>query len=257
MVKLCADTLNRAGVTASPAGNYGIPLSRLALEQPELCWAVTEVSSFQMEHTRTFSPDIAILLNLQVDHLDRHADMAEYKALKLSLFAAMRSGSVALLPAGLTHEGRIPEGVELLRFGTDAGCDWACEKHAVTGVLRGDARRVSLQGSWFDNAVLSAAAAAGVAALIHAGLSDVQIEAGLTCFEPLAHPCRRLLSVGRGAVHQRLQGHHAGGDCRRVADGTVTGALNRRRAPQRKRARWRKRVADTNRRKSVSYWAMC
>ena len=187
LVKLCADTLNRAGVTASPAGNYGIPLSRLALEQPGLRWAVTEVSSFQMEHTRTFSPDIAILLNFQADHLDRHADMAEYKALKLSLFVAMRPGSIALLPAGLTHEGRIPEGVELLRFGTDAGCDWAYEKHAVTGVLRGDPSKVSLQGSWFDNTVLGAAAAAGVAALRHTGLSDAQVEVGLTRFEPLAH----------------------------------------------------------------------
>ena len=187
LVKLCADTLNGAGVTASPAGNYGIPLSRLALERPELCWAVTEVSSFQMEHTRTFRPDIAILLNLQADHLDRHADMAEYKALKLSLFASMRRGGVALLPAGLSHEGRIPEGVELLRFGTDAGCEWAYADHAVMGILGGRVCKVELRGSWFDNAVLGAAAAAGVAALRHAGLNNVQIETGLTGFEPLAH----------------------------------------------------------------------
>ncbi|HPB10851.1 MAG TPA: UDP-N-acetylmuramoyl-L-alanine--D-glutamate ligase [Kiritimatiellia bacterium] len=187
LVKLCADTLNGAGVSASPAGNYGIPLSRLALERPELAWAVTEVSSFQMEHTRTFSPDIAILLNLQADHLDRHADMAEYKALKLSLFAAMRPGRVALLPSGLSHEGRIPEGVDLLRFGADAGCDWAYADHAVMGVMRGRVCKVELRGSWFDNAVLGAAAAAGVAALRHAGLDDARIENGLASFVPLAH----------------------------------------------------------------------
>ncbi len=41
--------------------------------------------------------------------------MAEYKALKVVLFAAMHVPEVLrCLPAGLTHEGRIPEGVELL-----------------------------------------------------------------------------------------------------------------------------------------------
>ena len=78
LVKLCSDTLNSAGVTASPAGNYGIPLCQLVLEKPDLQWAVVEVSSFQMEHTETLHPDIAVLLNLQADHLDRHSGMEEY-----------------------------------------------------------------------------------------------------------------------------------------------------------------------------------
>jgi len=192
LVKLCADTLNGAGVSASPAGNYGIPLCRLVLEQPGLTWAVTEVSSFQMEHTLTFSPDIAILLNLQADHFDRHADMAEYKGLKLSLFKAMRPGTVALLPAGLDDEGRVPGGVERLRFGADAGCDWAYADHAVIGMLGGRLCKVEMRGSWFDNVILGLAAAAGAAALRHAGLSDAQVENGLADFVPLAHRVQRV-----------------------------------------------------------------
>ena len=192
LVKFCADTLEDSGFTASPAGNYGIPLCRLALERPDLAWAVTEVSSFQMEHTSTFSPDIAILLNLQADHFDRHADMAEYKALKLSLFSAMRPRSVALLPAGLGDGGTITQGVDVLRFGADAGCDWVYAGHAVMGMLNGRICKVELQGSWFDNAVLGLAAAAGVAALRHAGLSDSQIENGLACFQPLPHRMQRI-----------------------------------------------------------------
>ena len=194
VVKFCADTLNRAGVSASPAGNYGVPISRLALEQPRLVWAVTEVSSFQMEHTQTFSPDIAILLNLQADHLDRHADMAEYKGLKLKLFSAMRPGGVALLPAGVDDEGRVPEGVRRLRFGADASGDWVYDDHEVTGMFENGLCKVSLKTSWFDNEILGLAAAAAVAALRYAGMSDSQIRQGLVAFQPLEH---RVQLVGK------------------------------------------------------------
>jgi UDP-N-acetylmuramoylalanine--D-glutamate ligase len=192
VVKFCADTLERAGIAASPAGNYGIPLCRLALEKPDLAWAVTEVSSFQMEHTPSFSPDIAVLLNLQADHFDRHADMAEYKALKLKLFSAMRRGACALLPSQLDDEGQVPAGVTRLRFGADAGCDWVYADHAVTGMLNGRLCKIGMKGAWFDNEILGLAAAAAAAALRCAGLSDEQIEHGLQTFEPLAHRVQQI-----------------------------------------------------------------
>ncbi|MEI7899418.1 MAG: UDP-N-acetylmuramoyl-L-alanine--D-glutamate ligase [bacterium] len=192
VVKLCADTLALAGRTASPAGNYGIPLCRLVLEKPDLAWAVTEVSSFQMEHSPTFSPDLAILLNLQADHLDRHADMAEYKALKLKLFTSLRRGGCALLPSHLDDEGRVPEGITRVRFGADAGCDWVYANHAVRGMLDGRLCKIAMAGTWFDNEILGLAAAAAAAALRYAGLSDAQIEQGLVAFQPLAHRVQKV-----------------------------------------------------------------
>jgi UDP-N-acetylmuramoylalanine--D-glutamate ligase len=198
LVKLCADTLNDVGVGASPAGNYGLPLCRLALQKPDLAWAVTEVSSFQMEHTRTLSPDIAVLLNLQADHLDRHADVAEYRALKLKLFSAMRAGALALLPTGVPDGGNVPEGVELQRFGVDAGSDWVYAGHAVTGIVDGDVSKVEFRGAWFDNAILGPAAAAATAALRRTGLSDGQIETGLADFKPLPHRVQEVAVSSRG-----------------------------------------------------------
>jgi UDP-N-acetylmuramoylalanine--D-glutamate ligase len=198
VVKLCADALERSGVSASPAGNYGIPLCRLALERPELAWAVTEVSSFQMEHTHTLRPDVAILLNVQADHLDRHADMAEYKGLKLKLFANMDNEGLALLPAGLDDEGRVPDGVPVLRFGADAGCDWAYARHAAQGLWGGQRLKVRLSGSWFDNEVLGVSAAAAAAALVRAGLTIPQIEHGFAAYEPLAHRVQCVATSKRG-----------------------------------------------------------
>lgn len=195
LVKLCADICNRAGKSASPAGNYGVPLCCLVLERPDLEWAVVEVSSFQMEHTAVFNPDIAVLLNVQPDHLDRHADMEEYRALKLKMFAGMFPGTLALLPDGLGVDNiRLPDGVEARRFGGALCRDWSFADGAVAGMDAGRHVRVKLGRSWFNNEVLGLAAAAGVAALSRVGVAAKLIEEGLEAFEPLPH---RLQELGR------------------------------------------------------------
>ncbi|MDD4024829.1 MAG: UDP-N-acetylmuramoyl-L-alanine--D-glutamate ligase [Kiritimatiellae bacterium] len=201
LVKLCSDIFNGAGKSASPAGNYGVPLCRLALECPGLEWAVVEVSSFQMEYTARFRPDIAVLLNIQPDHLDRHADMAEYRALKLKMFASMLPGALALLPDGLDAEGRLPEGVESRRFGDALCCDWSYNGGVVEGRDAGRHVRVSLEQSWFNNEVLGLAAAAGVAAMSRAGVSADLIKQGLEMFEPLPHRLQALGIDRRGVSY--------------------------------------------------------
>jgi len=47
---------------------------------------ILELSSFQLETTRTLAPDAATVLNLSEDHLDRHRTMAEYAAAKARIF---------------------------------------------------------------------------------------------------------------------------------------------------------------------------
>jgi UDP-N-acetylmuramoylalanine--D-glutamate ligase len=192
LVKLCADTLNRAGVPAAPAGNYGTPLSRLALEQPQLAWAVVEVSSFQLEHFDCFRPNVAILLNMQADHLDRHASLAEYRDLKLRLFARQGAGDVALLPEGLDDAGAVPPAATRLRFGDGAACDWRYDAQAV----HAGGRAIRIAGSYFDNRILGLAAAAGAGALAACGLDDAAIARGFASFEPLPHRMQRVAERG-------------------------------------------------------------
>lgn len=198
LVKFCADTLNRAGVSASPAGNYGIPLSQLVMEKPDLAWAVVEVSSFQMEHSPTFHPQLALLLNLQPDHLDRHADFSEYKQLKFRLFANMDEHDMALLPTALDAEGLMNKRVPCCRFGAERESDWQYAGGRIvchpSRLAKGPEEKVievgaelSIQGSWFDNEILGVAAAAGCAILLRAGLSKEAIMQGFTFFKPLSH----------------------------------------------------------------------
>ncbi|MBQ7190385.1 MAG: UDP-N-acetylmuramoyl-L-alanine--D-glutamate ligase [Kiritimatiellae bacterium] len=204
IVKFLSDTLNAAGVRASPAGNYGIPLCTLCLAEKPVQCAVVEVSSFQMEHTKTFAPDAAILLNVQADHLNRHHTMEAYRDLKLRMFAAMRPGAIALLPEGLADGGAVPQGVETWRFGSGTETCAPGEGRAgyETGRIvltdpQGNRREISAAGSWFDNPVFGVSASAAVAVLAHLGLTDEQIANGLQSFQPLPH---RMQWIGRSGA---------------------------------------------------------
>ena len=69
---LLEHVLLSAGKTAKACGNYGYPLSEVALMEPQPEFAVLEVSSFQMETIIDFKPEVAIWLNFAPDHMDRY-----------------------------------------------------------------------------------------------------------------------------------------------------------------------------------------
>lgn len=186
ITKLCADTLNQSNIKASPAGNYGIPLSELAHNKPDVTWAITEVSSFQLEHIRLFRPDIAILLNIHPDHLDRHGNMQAYMAAKLNLFANQRTDDIAILPDDLKIPDYILPAVKRMLFGAHSTAVWRYGKNIVSGE-HGNIFKIDLKGSWFNNDILGVSAAAAIGALAMIGLAPEQIQRGVKIFVPLPH----------------------------------------------------------------------
>ena len=94
-VKLIEAILRQRGVNAVAAGNIGLPFITLADHPPDV--VVLEVSSFQLEQSSVFHPDVACLLNIAPDHLDRHATMDRYIAAKASLFERQRASDLAVL----------------------------------------------------------------------------------------------------------------------------------------------------------------
>ena len=77
--------LQTAGVSVQIGGNFGPPVLGLTPPkdtEPE----VLELSSYQLDLTQTATFDIAVLLNVTPDHLDRHGDMAGYVAAKKRIF---------------------------------------------------------------------------------------------------------------------------------------------------------------------------
>ncbi len=73
---LLTHTLNECGVKAVMGGNIGKAV--MALDMSDLDVLVLEISSYQMDLCPSFRPDIAMILNISADHLDRHGSMKAY-----------------------------------------------------------------------------------------------------------------------------------------------------------------------------------
>ena len=82
---LVAHIIKRSGRPVALGGNIGTGLLSLdPLDEGGVY--VIEVSSYQIDLMEEFSPDIAVLLNITPDHLDRHGDLAGYVKAKGRLF---------------------------------------------------------------------------------------------------------------------------------------------------------------------------
>jgi UDP-N-acetylmuramoylalanine--D-glutamate ligase len=74
---LVGSILDTAGMNAVVAGNIGTPLSSIIAAGIEAETLVLEISSFQLDTVDRFKADIAVLLNVTPDHLDRYGDSFE------------------------------------------------------------------------------------------------------------------------------------------------------------------------------------
>src|SRR5205807_8521340 len=79
-------------------------------------WVVCELSSFQLEDIHRLRPRIAVLLNLEPDHLDRHATFDAYRDAKLRIFENQTEADIAVVPRDL---GTLPGGADRVEFGAD------------------------------------------------------------------------------------------------------------------------------------------
>jgi UDP-N-acetylmuramoylalanine--D-glutamate ligase len=89
--------LKMAGKKAILAGNVGTPLIACVEEMDAKTVSVVELSSFQLELTDKFRPNIGVFLNLTPDHLDRHKTLEAYAAAKMRIFAKQTEMDAAVL----------------------------------------------------------------------------------------------------------------------------------------------------------------
>ena len=99
---LLGEILKAGGLPTLVGGNIGLPVVALIDDSTEDTWSVLEVSSFQLETTVQFHPEIAVILNITPDHLDRHGSFENYCAAKERIFAAQTAGDFLVLNADNT-----------------------------------------------------------------------------------------------------------------------------------------------------------
>lgn len=107
---LVGEMLKHLDVPSAVGGNIGLALSKEVEQLPENGWLAAELSSFQLEKVQSFCPDIAVVLNLTPDHMERHHTMEAYGNAKKHIF---------------TQQG--PEQVTVLNYDDPEVRGWAAE----------------------------------------------------------------------------------------------------------------------------------
>ena len=78
-------------------GNIGVPIISKVLDSTEEDVFITEVSSFQLESVKNFKPEVAAILNLSPDHLNRHKTMENYTFCKMNIFKKQGADNTAVI----------------------------------------------------------------------------------------------------------------------------------------------------------------
>jgi UDP-N-acetylmuramoylalanine--D-glutamate ligase len=202
---LIGHVLRSAGIRAEIGGNLGTPALTLAPLGKDGVY-VLEMSSYQLELTHTLAFDVAVLLNITPDHLDRHGGMDGYVAAKTRIFESQRVSQTAVIGVDDEH-GRairarfaaagqqtiIPISAEgPVAGGIYAHDGWLQDDRAgkTERVLRlADATSLLGKHNW-QNAAAAFAACAAI------GLAKSKIVAGITSYPGLAHRQELIATIG-------------------------------------------------------------
>jgi UDP-N-acetylmuramoylalanine--D-glutamate ligase len=166
-----------AGIPARLGGNIGLPI--LGEEPLPLGGVyVLELSSYQIDLTHSLDCDVAVLLNITPDHLDRYDGFDGYAASKARLFAMQSKDHDAVIGIGDDASAKIARSLS------------ARGEHLhkiAPGACMDQSRWPSLQGP--HNAQNALAAIAACQAL---GVPEAAIDAGLESFKGLPHRMERV-----------------------------------------------------------------
>jgi len=197
---LIGHILDTAGIPVIVAGNIGTPLISRVETSSDSTVTVAEVSSFQLEAIDSLRPDVAVLLNLTPDHLDRHASFDEYGCAKALMFKNQVEEDAAIINADdVVAMQYAPSRPKVFWFSR--------QKRVASGTfLRGDEivfRRdgqetvllqradIGLRGEHNVENVLAASAAA-----LLAGAQPSAIAAGVCSFAGVEHRLEFVAEIG-------------------------------------------------------------
>ncbi len=186
--------LKTAGVPTTMGGNIGLPI--LAQDPlPEGGVYVLELSSYQIDLTRTLDCDVAVLLNITPDHLDRYDDFEAYAASKERLLQ-MQSAGRSVVFGSSAHEQRRELYDTILNAFEPIFClpDYVMQDPFDLWDAFDTSKHRSVQADWPSLQGPHNAENAGAAMNVcHAlGLTDAHIDLGLRTYPGLPHRMERV-----------------------------------------------------------------
>jgi UDP-N-acetylmuramoylalanine--D-glutamate ligase len=197
---LIGHILETAGLPVQVAGNIGTPLISRVDITSDASFTVVEASSFQLEFISTFRPNIAVLLNITPDHLDRHGSIEAYAATKARMFENQLPEDSAVINADdnvAPHYA--PTGPRVFWFSREKRVVKGCYVRGDEIVFRCDGgetvllnrKAVGLRGSHNMENVLAAASAARLA-----GVEPAAIAEGVRTFAGVEHRIEYVATIG-------------------------------------------------------------
>jgi UDP-N-acetylmuramoylalanine--D-glutamate ligase len=188
---LVGHILETAGLPVQVAGNIGTPLISRVDVSSDTGFTVVEASSFQLESISAFHPDVAVLLNLTQDHLDRHGSFEAYGRAKMRMFENQTENDAAILNADDAAVAQsAPSRPQVFWFSRQKRVASGCflredeiifrREGAETVLLR--TRDIGLRGNHNVENVLAAAAAAKLV-----GVEPDAIAEGVRTFAGVEH----------------------------------------------------------------------
>jgi UDP-N-acetylmuramoylalanine--D-glutamate ligase len=191
--------LKNAGIKVALAGNVGFSMARQVAET-KFDWFVLEMSSFQLDGTETFKPDIGVLLNITPDHLDRYEyNMQNYVNSKFQLIENMEPQQFFIFYADdqviaqdLKSRPVVPQRIPV-SLGNDADANVKYNGVKMTFKLGNDSFEIAQSETTLKGPHNLINTMAAVSAAHLAGVKLGSIREGLKTFKNAPH---RLESVG-------------------------------------------------------------
>ncbi|MFH2093836.1 MAG: UDP-N-acetylmuramoyl-L-alanine--D-glutamate ligase [Pseudomonadota bacterium] len=205
---LIGEMLTACGYHPFVCGNIGTPLVELFMsgQSHDTVVAydivVAEISSFQMDISKAFRPDVGVLLNISEDHLDRYKTFEAYQAAKWRLFEYQTNNDIAVINLDIQGFETASKQLSAKIYGFSsksvktAVCQASISKDAIIIHTKKSIRKIKtnslkeLPGT-HNHENIAAAILSGLA--VNADISG--LENGLTTFKNLAHRIEFIRSV--------------------------------------------------------------
>jgi UDP-N-acetylmuramoylalanine--D-glutamate ligase len=188
---LLGEILAAGSLPTLVGGNIGVPVVALIDPSTDETWSVLEVSSFQLETTEQFHPNIAVILNITPDHLDRHGSFENYIRAKERIFAVQTAEDCLVLNADNTP-------CEEAASRAAARVYWFSIEHPVS------------QGAWFEQGSLVYRSAADAATEYVMPSRGIPLKGAHNVENVLAAVCAaRLAGVPVEAIRRAIENFRA------------------------------------------------